>query len=161
MPSLDSFAAAKLNTLEQAHLRRVLVDSAREDGVWIERDGRRLLSFSCNDYLNLTHHPKVKAAAVEAIEQYGAGSGASRLVTGNHPLFAELEAKLAKLKGTEAACVFGSGYLANTGIIPTLAGRADLVLIDALAHSCIMTGGTLSGGKVLTFRHNDTAHVEE
>ena len=109
MNSLDRFAASKLDALDAAHLRRSLVDSVREDGVWIERNGRRLLSFSCNDYLNLTHHPKVKAAAITAIEKHGAGAGASRLITGNHPLFAELEACLARFKQTEAACVFGSG----------------------------------------------------
>src|ERR1700753_2912264 len=161
MPSLDSFAAAKLDTLEQAHLRRTLVDSAREDGVWIERGGRRLLSFSCNDYLNLTHHPKVKAAAVAAIEQYGAGSGASRLVTGNHPLFTELETRLARLKQTEAACIFGSGYLANAGIIPAVVGEGDLLLIDELSHSCLWAGSQLSRANVQTFRHNDLEHVEE
>src|SRR6202012_1982609 len=161
MPSLDSFAAAKLNTLEQAHLRRELRDSAREDGVWIERDGRRLLSFSCNDYLNLTHHPKVKAAAIAAIEKYGAGSGASRLVTGNHPLFAALEARLAKLKQTEAACICGSGYLANAGIIPVMMGEGDLLLIDELSHSCLWAGSQLSRANVQMFRHNDLAHVEE
>jgi 8-amino-7-oxononanoate synthase len=161
MPSLDSFATAKLNTLEQAHLRRVLVDSAREDGVWIERDGKRLLSFSCNDYLNLTHHPKIKAAAVAAIAEYGAGAGASRLVTGNHPLFAELEARLTKLKQTEAACIFGSGYLANAGIIPALVGEGDLLLIDELSHSCLWAGSQLSRANVQMFRHNDLTHVEE
>jgi 8-amino-7-oxononanoate synthase len=161
MPSLDSFAAAKLDALEQAHLRRVLVDSAREDGVWIERDGRRLLSFSCNDYLNLTHHPKVKAAAVAAIGEYGAGAGASRLVTGNHPLFTELETRLARLKQTEAACIFGSGYLANAGIIPAIVGEGDLLLIDELSHSCLWAGSQLSRANVQTFRHNDLGHVEE
>jgi 8-amino-7-oxononanoate synthase len=161
MSSLDSFAAAKLNTLEQAHLRRSLVDSARENGVWIERHGKRLLSFSCNDYLNLTHHPKVKAAAIAAIETCGAGSGASRLVTGNHPLFAELETRLAKLKQTESACIFGSGYLANAGIIPAIVGEGDLLLIDELSHSCLWAGSQLSRAHVQTFRHNDLARVEE
>src|SRR6201996_8270639 len=161
MSSLDTFASSKLSVLEAAFLRRSLVDSAREDGVWIERDGKRLLSFSCNDYLNLTHHPKVKAAAVAAIENYGAGSGASRLVTGNHPLFAELETRLAKLKQTEAACIFGSGYLANAGIIPALVGEGDLLLIDELSHSCLWAGSRLSRATVQTFRHNDLAHVEE
>ena len=161
MPSLDSYAAAKLNTLEQAHLRRVLVDSAREDGVWIERGSKRLLSFSCNDYLNLTHHPKVKGAAIAAVEKYGAGSGASRLVTGNHPLFAELEARLSALKQTEAACIFGSGYLANAGIIPALVGEGDLLLIDELSHSCLWAGSQLSRATVQMFRHNDLHHVEE
>ena len=104
------------------------------------REGRRLLSFSCNDYLNLTHHPAVKAAAIAAIARYGAGAGASRLVTGNYPLLEELEARLARLKRTEAACVFGSGYLANLGIVPTLAGPKDLILIDELAHACLFGG---------------------
>lgn len=161
MSSLDAFAAEKLARLAKRSLLRTLVETERTDGLWAIRGGRRLLSFSCNDYLGLSHHPAVKAAAITAIERYGVGAGASRLVTGNHPLFTELESRLAKLKGTEAACVFGSGYLANAGIIPTLTGSADLVLIDEWAHSCIMSGGKLSGGTVLTFRHNDVAHLEE
>src|SRR6185312_6261628 len=89
------------------------------------------------------------------------GAGASRLVTGNHPLYAELEARLAALKGAEDGCVFGSGYLANAGIIPALAGQDALVLVDELAHACIWAGARLSGGRVLRFRHNDVAHAEE
>jgi 8-amino-7-oxononanoate synthase len=161
LSSLDAFASEKLARLAKRSLLRTLVETTRTDDIWALRGGRRLLSFSCNDYLTLSQHPAVKAAAIAAIEQYGVGSGASRLVTGNHPLFTELEGRLARLKGTEAACVFGSGYLANAGIIPTLTGSADLVLIDEWAHSCIMTGGKLSGGRVLTFRHNDLAHLEE
>ena len=122
MHSLDQFAQDKLDELKRRHLHRALTDTVREDGIWVERDGRKLLSFSCNDYLNLTQHPAVKQAAIAAIEEYGAGSGASRLVTGNHPLYAQLEARLAQFKHTEAACVFGSGYLANAGIIPVLIG---------------------------------------
>jgi 8-amino-7-oxononanoate synthase len=161
MSSLDQFASDKLAGLERGHLRRTLAETEREDGLWIVRNGRRLLSFSCNDYLNLTHHPAVKKAAIAALERYGAGSGASRLVTGNHPLFAELEARLARLKGAEAACVFGSGYLANAGIIPSLIGSGDLVLIDELAHACLWAGARLTRGKVVAFRHNDVAHAEE
>lgn len=161
MSSLDLFAQAKLAELEESHLRRSLVGSDRQDGVWVTRNGRRLLSFSCNDYLNLTHHPAVKQAAIDAIARYGAGAGASRLVTGNHPLFAELEARLARLKGTQAACVFGSGYLANAGIIPVLAGRRDLILLDELAHSCIRVGAELAKSTTLVFRHNDLGHAEE
>ena len=161
MPSLDAFAQAKLDALEQAHLRRALTETLREDGIWVERGGRRLLSFSCNDYLNLTQHPAIKQAAIAAIERYGAGSGASRLVTGNHPLYAELEARLARLKQTESAVVFGSGYLANSGIIPVLIGRDGLVLVDELAHACIFAGAQLSRGKVLAFRHNDVGHVKD
>jgi len=161
LSSLDAFAAEKLAGLRQRTLLRTLVETTRTDDIWALRNGRRLLSFSCNDYLNLSHHPAVKAAAIAAVERYGVGAGASRLVTGNHPLFAELETRLARLKGAEAACVFGSGYLANAGIIPTLAGASDLVLVDELAHSCMMAGGRLSGGRMLAFRHNDLAHLEE
>ncbi|HLA21690.1 MAG TPA: 8-amino-7-oxononanoate synthase [Pseudolabrys sp.] len=159
MNSLDRFAQAKLDDLQRRHLHRALTETLREDGIWVERDGRRLLSFSCNDYLNLTQHPAVKQAAMAAIERYGAGSGASRLVTGNHPLYAELETRLARIKQTEAACVFGSGYLANSGIIPVLIGHDGLVLVDELSHACLFAGAQLSRGTVLPFRHNDVGHV--
>lgn len=161
MHSLDQFAQDKLDGLKRRHLQRALTDTVRGDGIWVERDGRKLLSFSCNDYLNLTQHPAVKRAAVAAIEDYGAGSGASRLVTGNHPLYAQLEARLARSKRTEAACVFGSGYLANTGIIPVLIGEDGLVLLDELSHACIHAGAQLSRGTVMTFRHNNVSHAHE
>jgi len=161
MPSLERLAQEKLAELDAAHRRRTLVPTSREDGLWVTRGGRRLLSFSCNDYLNLTHHPVVKAAAIAAIEAHGAGAGASRLVTGNHPLFVELEERLTAMKGTEAACVFGSGYLANAGIVPALVGEGDLLLVDALSHSCLWAGARLSRGTVVTFRHNDVDHVHE
>jgi 8-amino-7-oxononanoate synthase len=161
MNSLDAFASGKLAELDGAHLRRTLVESDRVDGLWIEREGRRLLSFSCNDYLNLSHHPAVKDAAMAALARYGAGSGASRLVTGNHPLLGELEARLARLKRTGAACVFGSGYLANLGVIPALMGSNDLILIDELAHACLYAGTQLSPARTLTFRHNDVSHAGE
>ena len=159
MRSLDEFAGEKLDALERAQLRRSPAVTAR-DGIWAEREGRRLLSFSCNDYLNLSRHPDVIAAAIEATTRYGVGAGASRLVTGNHPLYAELEGRLARLKGTEAACVFGSGYLANIGIIPALVGRDDLILVDELSHACIHAGTKLSGAAVRQYRHADADHVE-
>jgi 8-amino-7-oxononanoate synthase len=160
MRSLDEFAAAKLGELERNSLRRALVDTTRVTGIWLLRNGRRLLSFSCNDYLNLTHHPAVMEAAVAALRSYGVGAGASRFVTGNHPLFAELEGKLARLKDTEDACVFGSGYLANLGIIPALVGPRDLVLIDELAHACLWAGARLSRAAVIPFRHADVGHAQ-
>lgn len=161
MTSLDEFATGKLRSLASRDLLRTLRPSEREDGLTILRDGRRLLSFCCNDYLNLSHHPAVKAAAQEAVGRYGAGAGASRLVTGNHPLLERLEVRLAALKGTEAACVFGSGYLANAGIIPTLVGTADLILVDELVHACIWTGAKLSAATTVAFRHNDLDHLAE
>ncbi|HKA82005.1 MAG TPA: 8-amino-7-oxononanoate synthase [Xanthobacteraceae bacterium] len=160
MRSLDEFAKEKLAELERGSLRRTLVDTTRVTGIWTLRNGRRLLSFSCNDYLNLTHHPAVKDAAIEALRSYGVGAGASRYVTGNHPLYAALEARLARLKQTDACCIFGSGYLANLGIIPALVGSDDLVLIDELAHACLWAGARLSRATVVPFRHSDVGHLE-
>jgi 8-amino-7-oxononanoate synthase len=159
MRSLDGFAGNKLAALEHAQLRRTPVVTTRA-GIWAERQGRRLLSFSCNDYLNLSQHPEIVAAAIDAIKRYGVGAGASRLVTGNHPLYDELETRLARLKGTEAACVFGSGYLANTGIIPAVVGPDDLILVDELAHACIHAGAKLSGAQIQLYRHCDLSHAE-
>lgn len=165
MSSLENFAYSKLMQLESVSLRRQLAETRREfsrdEGPVVIRDGRRLVSFSCNDYLNLSQNPVVKAAAIAAIETYGTGAGASRLVTGNHPLFAQLEGRLARFKGTDAALVFGSGYLANLGVIPALAGEGDLILVDALAHACIFSGTRLSTAETRIFRHNDLAHLRE
>jgi 8-amino-7-oxononanoate synthase len=159
MHSLDVFAGDRLAALERAQLRRVPVVTTRA-GIWTERDGRRLLSFSCNDYLNFSQHPQIMAAAIAAIKRYGVGAGASRLVTGNHPLYEELETRLARFKGSAAACVFGSGYLANTGIIPALVGPDDLILVDELAHACIHAGAKLSGAQIHLYRHCDPSHAE-
>jgi 8-amino-7-oxononanoate synthase len=158
MSSLDDFALAKLSALESQHLRRTLVTTARH-GVVVERGGRRLISFSCNDYLGLSSHPALAEAAHKAIAAYGVGAGASRLITGNNPLYDALEARLARLKGAAAACVFGSGYLANTGIIPSLVGSGDLIAIDELAHACLHAGARLSGAAVMPFPHNDAARL--
>jgi 8-amino-7-oxononanoate synthase len=160
MLSLDEFAGQKLKALDEAKLRRTPAVTARA-GIWAERDGRRLLSFSSNDYLNLSQHPDLIAAAIDATARYGVGAGASRLVTGNHPLYAGLESRLARLKGTAAACVFGSGYLANTGIIPALVGPDDLIVIDELSHACIHAGAKLSGAAIYRYRHADAAHAEQ
>ena len=160
MQSLDAFARDLLADLDRRTLRRTLSETARQDEPWVLRDGQRLLSFCCNDYLNLSTHPAVIEAALAATRQLGVGAGASRLVTGNHPLYAALEGRLARLKGTEDACVFGSGYLANLGIVPVLAGRDDLVLVDELAHACLWAGARLTRGRVVLFRHNDLAHLE-
>lgn len=159
MHSLDAYASAKLDTLARARLKRDLIDTARAPGVLVERNGRSYLSFSCNDYLNFSHHPAVIAAAHAALDRYGLGAGASRLVTGNHPLYGELETRLARLKGAEACCVFGSGYLTNTGVIPALVGRDDLIVIDELAHACIFAGSRMSRATVAPFRHNDVDHA--
>jgi len=159
--SLDAFAADKLRALEARGLRRRLEVTDRSTWPRAARGGRHLVSFSCNDYLGLAADPRVVAASIDATRRYGAGAGAARLVTGNHPLYAALEERLAALKETQQAVVFGSGYLANVGILPVLAGPRDLVLMDELCHSCLLAGAALSRARVETFRHNDVGHAEE
>jgi len=159
MSSLDAFARDTLADLDTALLRRRLVATARGPGAGVAREGGPLVSFSCNDYLGLSHDPRVIAAAAQALARYGAGAGASRLVTGNHPPLVALEERLAAHKGTQAALVFGSGYLANLGIVSALAGPGDLILLDALDHSCLFAGAKLSGAEAVRFRHNDLDHL--
>ena len=161
MHSLVTYARAKMAEIAAADLTRTLRPTARGDGLIVERGGRKLVSFSCNDYLGLSRHPKVIAAAIAATETYGAGAGASRYVTGDNPLYGEVEARLARLKGTEGAIVFGSGYLANLGIIPALLGEGDLIVGDELMHACMHGGSRLSRAKILLFRHNDADHCAE
>ena len=159
--SLDLFAQDKLAALEQSALRRMLVATERGADGNVLRDGRRLVSFSCNDYLGLAQHPRVKRAAIAAIERYGAGAAASRLVTGDHPLLQELEARLARHKRKPAALAFGSGYLANIGIPGALVGKGDLILLDELSHASMRSGAALSNAHIMPFRHNDTGHLAE
>ncbi len=158
-PTPDEFARHKLRSLERRALDRRLETTDHIEGVIVERNGERLVSFSCNDYLGLATDPETKQAAIEATRRFGTGAGASRLVTGSHSLYAELERRLAALKGTEDAVVFGSGYLANLGVIPLFAGKPDLILIDELAHSCLLAGAQLAGATVIPFAHNDTGAV--
>jgi 8-amino-7-oxononanoate synthase len=157
---LEHFASQKLEAIAAKGLERRLAPTARDAGLIAWRGGKRLLSFSCNDYLGLSQHKDVIAAAIDATRKYGAGAGASRFVTGNHPLYEALEAELARFKGAEAAIVFGSGYLANIGIIPALVGPGDLILGDELMHACLHAGAKLSGAKLELFPHNDAMDVE-
>lgn len=120
-----------------------------------------LLNFSSNDYLNLARHPAVVAAAERALHAAGAGATASRLVSGTQPLHEELEARLARLKGYPAALLFGSGYLANLGILGALVGRDDQVFADRLVHASLMDAAVLSRAELLRFRHNDAQHLDE
>ena len=153
--SLDNFAEQKLASIEQNGLRRVLDTTSRGLAGAAFRREKRLISFCCNDYLGLSQHPKVRKAAADAIMTFGAGAGASRMVTGNHPLYATLEKSLSEIKRSDSAVVFGSGYLANLGVIPVFAGPEDLCLTDELAHASMHAGLRASGSKIEYFLHND------
>lgn len=132
----------------------------RREGAWVvTEDGRRLLNFSSNDYLGLASHPDVLAAAARAARHAG-GATASRLIVGTYLAYAELEAKLAEFQGTEAALVFGSGYLANVGVISCLVGRGDAVFSDSLNHASIIDGCRLSRATIHRYRHGDVDELE-
>jgi 8-amino-7-oxononanoate synthase len=137
MPALVDVVRAQLEQASRQSLARSVKETERIGGSRVRRDDKEYVSFSCNDYLGLAHDPRVIAAALGALERYGAGAGASRLVTGSHPLYSVLEEQLAELKGTERALVFGSGYLANVGVIPALVGKNDLILVDRLSHAAL------------------------
>jgi 8-amino-7-oxononanoate synthase len=123
-------------------------------------DGRELLSFASNDYLGLASHPSLIEAAVAAARTHGAGAGASRLLGGTLACHAELEATLAAFKGTPAAIAFASGHAAALGTIPALVGSQDAVILDRLAHACLIDAARLSGARLRVFKHNDLDHLE-
>ena len=160
MPLSDAFFYPALIKRKEENRYRQLYKSNRKHGIYVKRAGKTYISFSCNDYLGLSHHYKVTFAAMKALWRHGAGSGASRLITGNHPEYASLENLLATLKHRPRALVFGSGYLANIGVISTLTNRHDLIIADKLCHHSMMAGAKLSQARLLRFSHNDMASCE-
>ena len=132
-----------------------------EAGGVFKIDGAAVLNFSSNDYLDLGRHRHVMDCSREALDQYGIGAAASRLVTGTLPIHAALEARIAKEKGYESALVFGSGYMANAGTIPVLAGRDDLIFADKLVHASMIDACKLSGAKLVRWAHNDVQALEK
>jgi glycine C-acetyltransferase len=130
-------------------------------GPLVSIDGERLISLSSNDYLGLTHHPRLREAALAAIRDFGVGSGAVRTIAGTMTLHERLEAELARFKGTEAALTFQSGYAANTGVIPTIAGETDLIVSDSLNHASIIDGMRLSKAPRVVYPHADVSALRE
>lgn len=147
--------AQQLVELESLGLRRTLRPLDGPAGTDVVRGGKRLHNFSSNDYLGLANHPLVKAALIEGVERFGAGSAASRLVCGTLPPHRALEEDLAEAKETEAALVFASGFAAAMGTIPAIVGKGDFVLLDKLAHACLVDASRLSGAMMRVFPHND------
>ena len=158
---LDHVFQDRLDELKRRGLYRSLrLISGRQQAV-VTLEGREVVLLSSNNYLDLANHPEVKRAAVEALQAYGCGAGASRLISDTMELHTQLETKLAEFKGTEAALVFGSGYHANTGVIPALMGAGDAILSDELNHASIIDGCRLSQADTRVFRHRDMGHLEE
>jgi glycine C-acetyltransferase len=160
---LDAFAFVdeELRALEQRGIFRWLRCMEGPHGPVMTVDGRRAIVLASSNYLGLSTHPRVTEAAGRATAQYGCSVGASRLIAGNHDLYAELEGRLAGLKRTEAALVFSTGYMANLGVLTALAGPDDVVFSDALNHASIIDGIRLSRAAVAVFPHNDVAALED
>ncbi len=152
----------ELASLEARSLRRRLqVLEEVLPGGRVRLDGRVLLNLSSNDYLGLAQDPRLIAAAQDAAARWGAGAGASRLVTGHLALHAAVEEKLAAFKGTQAAVIFSTGYMANLGVIAALMGPGDAVFGDKLNHASIYDGIKLSGATLHRFPHRDLNRLEE
>ncbi len=151
---------SELEQIKAAGLYRRLrrVENAQGPTLWL--DGREVINFSSNNYLGIANHPALAAAAKEAIDRYGCGSGASRLISGNMTLHEQLENRLAAFKGTEAALVFNSGFQANIGILSTLTGEGDVIFSDAFNHASIIDGCRLARAKTLVYDHCDLDKLE-
>jgi 8-amino-7-oxononanoate synthase len=143
---------------DRGHYRRLRLIEGRQ-GPRVTLDGREVLLLCSNDYLGLAAHPRVRGAAAEAAMHWGAGAGASRLISGNMQPHKRLERRIAAFKGYESALLFGSGYLANTGTIAALAGRGEVVFSDELNHASIIDGCRLSRAETFVYRHGDVEHL--
>jgi glycine C-acetyltransferase len=150
-----AFLGDELDDLRAKHLYRPLRVMSSAQGPLVVVDGAQLISLSSNDYLGLTHHPRLREAALKAVEEFGAGSGAVRTIAGTMTLHEELERELAAFKGTEAVLTFQSGFTANTGVIPTITGEQDLIVSDALNHASIIDGMRLSKAPRKIYPHRD------
>jgi glycine C-acetyltransferase/8-amino-7-oxononanoate synthase len=154
-----SDVAERLDELRERGLYRRLRLIEGPQGPQVTLGGRPILLLCSNNYLGLADHPRVREAAAEAALRWGAGAGASRLISGNMEPHRELESRLAAFKGYEAALLFGSGYLANTGTIAALAGRGEVVFSDELNHASIVDGCRLSRAETFVYRHADPEHL--
>ena len=155
MNPFEQDLSARLAELSSAGLRRKLTPLEGGQGTHIQIEGRSYLNFSSNDYLGLAQHPALKAAAIRAIEQFGTGSGASRLICGSVSPHTTLEARLAQFKGTEASLSFTTGYAATLGTIGALLEKDDILIVDKLVHACVIDAARLCGARLRVFKHND------
>ncbi len=157
----DDALTQDLAAIRDAGLLRELRRVDSPQGARVTLDGRELLNFSSNDYLGLANHPALKEAAIRAVDKFGAGAGASRLICGSLAPFHELEEALAAFKKTEAALTFSTGYAAALGTIGALVGKDDVIILDKLVHASIVDAARLSGAKLRVFKHNDCADLED
>jgi len=151
--------ARELERLREQGLYRTMPRIEGGQSSWVVLDGKKVLLLCSNNYLGLADHPNLKEAAIRAVDKYGVGSGASRLVSGTMELHLSLEERIASFKGTERALLFNSGYAANTGVIPALAQKGDILFCDKLNHASIVDGCLLSRAQLVRYPHNDMAFL--
>jgi glycine C-acetyltransferase len=154
-PDPLAFLDDEVAALRERHLYRALRVMSSGQGPIVSVDERRLISLSSNDYLGLTHHPRLREAALTAVREFGVGSGAVRTIAGTMSMHEALEAELAEFKGTPAVLTFQSGFTANTGVIPTITGETDLIVSDSLNHASIIDGMRLSKAPRKIYPHAD------
>ncbi len=159
--TLNAFALDELDAIRQQGTYRSLRVLQGTSGPQIQVDEQRAHLFASSNYLDLAQHPEVVEAATRAARDWGCASGGSRLINGNLAIHEALEEELAQFIGSETALVFGNGYMANTGLIPALVGKEDLILSDALSHASIIDGCKLSKAQVQVFPHGDVAALEQ
>jgi 8-amino-7-oxononanoate synthase len=152
---------ARLDEIDAAGLRRRMRLISGPQGPRVVLDGKPVLLLCSNNYLGLADHPRVREAAADAAMRWGVGAGASRLVSGTMTVHRRLEASIAAFKGTESALLFGSGYLANVGVVSALAGPGDVVFSDELNHASIIDGCRLARARTVVYRHNDVEHLAQ
>jgi 8-amino-7-oxononanoate synthase len=157
---MQDLFATQLEALRAASLDRHLREIGSTQGPEIEVAGRRIINFSSNDYLGLANDPRLCDAAISAVQHFGVGAGASRLISGTQSPHARLECALATWKGTDAALCFSSGYAAALGAIPALVTKNDVVLLDKLCHASLIDGAKLSGAILRVFPHNNLRKLE-
>ena len=150
-----SFLAAEYQELVRQDLDWRLRVLGGPSTPWCTVEGKKVLMFCSNNYLGLSNHPKLKAAAIEAVKTHGVGSGSVRPIAGNMDLHVELERRLARFKGAEASLVYQTGFAANAGLIPQLAGKGDLIVSDELNHGSIIDGVRLSQAERRVYGHGD------
>ncbi len=158
---MKSFFEDQVEELKSKDLLRIEKIVESDQGPVVKCQGKTVLNFSSNNYLGLANHPRLKKAAIQAIERYGVGSGASRLITGTMSLHQELEKVLAGFKGCEASLIFNSGYHANIGVITALVDPNDVIFSDELNHASLIDGCRLSKASVMIYRHSDMRHLRE
>ncbi|MFZ3151866.1 MAG: glycine C-acetyltransferase [Anaerolineaceae bacterium] len=151
----------ELNTLKNTGFYNTIRTLDSPQGAWLVVDGKKVLNFCSNNYLGLANHPRLVAAATEAMQRYGVGPGAVRTIAGTMSLHLELEQRVAAFKKVDAAITLQSGFSANGATIPALAGKEDVIFSDELNHASIIDGSRLSGAKIIRYAHCNPADLEK